>query len=402
MTAGTGSGPPAVADQLSARALMSVACKRTGLSHWGEEDFMPALERLIGACLTTGRLTRAGHQLLRSVTLRHLGNRLYVQDHLHRRPHAAETELAEPLVITGLPRTGTTLLHNLLSQDRRHRFLPLWQALHPVPIEAGRGPEQVTLMSQAGLWLERFYTLIPGFRAIHPLTPAGPEECDALLQNAFASQHFDDMFDAEAYSRWFYETDLDREYAYYALQLRILTPGPEARKRWVLKSPGHLGQLAALRRELPGVRVVHCHRAPAASVPSFASLILAVRRPNSAPLSLERIGAQALWRSTTAMTRALRARAGDERDSFFDLAFADLVAEPIEAVARIYAWLGVPLEADAEAAMRRWLAANPADRHGRHEYDPACFGLTREGVQARFAAYLDRFEPVCSGRRSHA
>jgi hypothetical protein len=395
---------------------MSAASERTGLEHWGEEEFIPALSLLVESNLATGRLTPTGHLVLRSAMVRHLRNRLYVQAYLDRRPDAADTPLEAPLVITGLPRTGTTLLHNLLAQDPRHRFLPLWQALHPVPSEAGQGPDEATLRAQAEVWLERFYTAIPGFRAIHPLTPSGPEECDALLQNAFASQHFDDMFDADAYSHWFYESDLDREYAYYGLQLRILTPGPEAAKRWVLKSPGHVGQLDALRRSLPGVRVVHCHRNPVSSVASFASLILTVRRPNSEPLSPERIGEQALWRSTTAITRALRARgdagggggggggagagAGATEEDCFDLAFADLVAEPIAAVARIYEWLGARLEPGAATAMRRWLAENPADRHGRHDYDLAFFGLTPERVTTGFGAYLDRFEPLLAGRSS--
>ncbi|HWF35486.1 MAG TPA: sulfotransferase, partial [Solirubrobacteraceae bacterium] len=356
-----------------------------------------ALSLLIESTLATGRLSPTGEEVLRSALLRHLRNRLYMQAHLERRPHAADTPLDAPLIVTGLPRTGTTLLHNLLAQDPRHRFLPLWRALHPVPEEAPHGPDEVTLAGQAETWLERFYAMVPGFRAIHGLTPCGPEECDALLQNAFASQHFDDMFDAEAYSRWFYETDLDREYAYYALQLRLLTPGREANKRWVLKSPGHLGQLDALRRALPGARIVHCHRDPARAAASYASLIITVRRPNSEPLSPERIGEQALWRGATAMTRALRVRAGPDDGSFFDVSYADLVAHPIATVTRIYEWLGAaPLDPVAETAMRRWVAENPPDRHGAHSYDPRFFDLPADRVRSQFVAYLDRFEPLCA------
>ncbi len=387
--------PDAEADGLSPAALMSAAAERTGLGHWGEAGFSFALSLLVESSQATGRLSPTGQRVLRSTLLRHLRNRLYVQAHLDRRAQAADTPLEAPLVITGLPRTGTSLLHNLLAQDPRHRFLPLWQALHPVPVQPGHEPDEAALVAQAESWLERFYAGVPGFRTIHGLTPEGPEECDALLQNAFASQHFDDMFDAEAYSRWFYETDLDREYAYYALQLRLLSPGRAAHKRWVLKSPGHLGQLAALRRALPGVRIIHCHRDPPRAVASYASLILTVRRPNSG-LSPERVGEQALWRGVTAMTRALDVRARLDDDSFFDLSYADLVADPIDAVARIYQWLGARLDPVAEASMRRWLAENPSDRHGTHDYDAGFFDLPRDRVRDRFAAYLDRFEPLCA------
>jgi hypothetical protein len=121
-----------------------------------------------------------------------------------------------------------------------------------------------------------------------------------------------------------------------------------------------------------------------------------VRRPNSEPLAPERIGEQALWRSETAMTRALRVRARPDDGSVFDVAFAELVADPIESVRRIYGWLGASLDPGAEASMRRWLAENPRDRHGAHDYDPGFFGLTPERVRARFGRYLDRFEPLCA------
>ncbi len=387
--------PTWTAAELTPAALMSVAAERAGDDDWGDERFTEPLGLLVEACQATGQLSATGWRVLRSVLLRHLRNRLYVQAHVAHRPDAARTPLDSPIVITGLPRTGTTVLHNLLAQDPRHRYLSLWQALHPVPPEAGQGPDEATLVRQAETWLESFYAMAPGFRRVHPLTARGPEECDALLQNAFASQHFDDMFDAEAYSRWFYEADLDREYAYYAQQLRVLGSGPGAHRRWVLKSPGHLGQLAALLRALPGARIVHCHRDPALAVPSYASLIETVRRPNSDARCPQRIGEQALQRCATAMSRALRVRAGHDGGTFYDVSFPALVAQPIRTVARVYEWLGMRLDATAEAAMRRWLAENPRDRHGVHEYDTGAFGLPPDRTRAALGAYLDRFETLC-------
>ncbi len=395
MTAPTGRVPLQAAAELSPRALMSAAAEQAGADDWGDEGFTEPLGLLIDACRATGQLSATGWRVLRSVLLRHLRNRLYLQAYVTRRPDAAQTPLDSPIVITGLPRTGTTVLHNLLALDPRHHVLTLWQALHPVPPEAGQEPDEATLVRQAETWLKRFYAMAPGFRTVHPLTARGPEECDALLQNAFASQHFDDMFDAEAYSRWFYETDLDREYAYYALQLRVLSSRPGARTRWVLKSPGHLGQLAALLRALPGARIVHCHRDPALAVGSYASLIATVRRPNSDVRSPQRIGEQALQRCTIAMNRALRVRARQDERSFFDVSLPALVAEPVETVARIYEWLGIPRDATAEAAMRRWLAENPRDRHGSHEYDTGAYGLSADRTRAAFGGYLDRFGALC-------
>lgn len=365
----------------------------TGHDDWGDPGFVEPLTLLVESCAATGRLNASGWRVLRSVLLRHLRNRLYVQAHLDRRPEVAARPLGAPVVITGLPRTATTLLHNLLAQDPRHRTLRLWEALHPVPPEDGDGPDEATLIGQAETWLERFYAMNPGFRTIHPLSARGPEECDALLQNSLASQHFDDMFDAEAYSRWFYHATLDREYAHYALQLRGLSGDRDAdTARWVLKSPGHLGHLDSLLRALPGALVVHCHRDPAEAVPSYASLILTARTAHSDEVSAAAIGRQALQRCTTAVDRALRARADAGDDRFFDVSYPALVADPLSTVASIYGWLGTSLDSAVEESMRRWLDDHPRDRHGTHRYDPQHFNLPADQVRPAFAAYLQRFE----------
>ena len=384
------------AGELSPSTLMREAAERTGQQDWGEKAFVEPLTLLVESCRATGRLNQTGWRVLRSILLRHLRNRLAVQAHLAREPAAAEVPLTGPVVITGLPRTGTSLLHGLLAQDPRHRYLRLWEALRPIPPEAGQGPDEATLVEQAETWLERFYALTPGFRSVHPLTPRGPEECDALLQNAFASQHLDDMFDAEAYSGWFYGGDLEREYAYYALQLRVLTRAREADRPWVLKSPGHIGHLDSLLGALPGARVLHCHRDPAQAVPSYASLILTARRPNSDDVSPERVGEQALDRCQAALARALAVRAGAAGERFFDVSFPALAADPIDTVARVYEWLGRRLDPAVEAAMRSWLADHPRDLHGAHRYDPRAFGLPADRVRGALGAYLDRFAPAIS------
>jgi hypothetical protein len=374
---------------------MDRAADQIGNDDWGEEGFTEPAGLLIESCLSTGYLSVPGAAVLRSVVLRHLRNRLYLRAYMYERPHAVACHVNLPVVITGLPRTGTSLLHNLLAQDPRYRFLALWQALHPVPPRAA-GPDRAELVARAETWLERFYAMTPDMRSIHPLTAEGPEECDALLQNAFVGQHLDDMFDAEEYSSRLYATDLHREYAYYALQLRILSEGADEERRWLLKSPLHVSQLDALREALPGVRILHCHRDPAQAVPSFASLILAVRRPNSDPVSLTRIGHQALWRSAVSAERAVSARGRGDPSAFFDVPFRALVRDPIGTVGRIYGWLEEPLDPAVESAMRSWLAENPRDRHGSHEYDARAFGLDPDRVRGEFDGYLDRFGSCCS------
>ncbi len=371
--------------------LLDEASTRSGLSDWGDRWFVPALALLVDSCRDTAAPTPDGWQVLRRVLVRHLRNRLAVQAHLTAHADVADRSLGAPVVVTGLPRTGTTLLHNLLSADPAHRPLRFWEALRPLPPEPDGSNSEEALVRQAEQWLERLYALTPSFRSIHAATARGPEECDALMQNAFASQHFEDMYRADAYSEWLGHATLDREYDYYALQLRVLTvPGDP--RRWVLKSPSHLSYLDSLLRTLPDATVVQCHRSPEEAVGSYASLVLAVRRPHTADLSPAAAGAHALRRCTVASERALgvRQRMGD--GPFFDVGYTELVADPLSVARRLYDHLGRPLGAAAEAAMRRWLADNPQHKHGAHRYELADFGLTADQITTALAPYLDRFE----------
>jgi hypothetical protein len=340
--------------------------------------FQENLRLLVDSCRD---LNQTGRLVLEKGAARHQRNLGDLQEYVGQHPEVIERRLDGAVVVTGLPRTGTTLLHNLLALDPAHRALRFWEALHPTP----GGPSPQELQAQAQRWLEAFYRLVPGFRAIHGATPDGPEECDALLQNTFASQHFDDMFEAPEYSAWLAEAPLTEEYAHYALQLRVLTTSG---RRWALKSPSHLGHLDALADALPGVTVVLCHRHPREAVASYASLIHTLRRAYSDDVSPADVGRQALTRTVTAMRRAVAVR---DRLHVVDVDYRELVRDPAATVRRIYRGLGRSLEPSVEAQVSAWASEHPQHQHGPHRYDLAGFGLTGDEVDAAFGSYVDRF-----------
>jgi hypothetical protein len=350
----------------------------------GPVPFLDNLERLVESCRTSARLNATGAEVLHKAAVRHLRNLRYLEAFVEAHPEVVDRPLDGPVVVTGLPRTGTTLLHNLLALDPGHRVLRFWEALHPVPAGAG-GPAAETLQAQAERWLESFRRLVPEFQAIHRATATGPEECDALLQNSFASQHFDDMFDASDYSAWLAEAPLLAEYRHYALQLRVLS---DQGCRWALKSPSHLGHLDALLAALPGATVVLCHRHPYEAVASYASLIATLRRAYSETVDPVVVGRQALIRTATAMRRATDARRSAGEAAFVDVPYETLVGDPVAAVAAVYRR---PLDAGVERRIREWVQAHPQHRHGPHRYDLARFGLTEGDVDAAFGDYMERF-----------
>lgn len=373
--------------------LLERAQEQAGLPGAGEPAGTENLRLLMESCRRTAALNPLGAKVLDKVVVRHLINGLRLADHRQRHPALGATTPTVALVITGLPRTGTTLLHKLVALDPGYRVVRLWEAINPVPPEPAGAGWQVERLAAAEAWLERYLELVPEMRTIHSLAADGPEECDALLQNVFASQHLDDMFDARDYSQWLYGADLGAEYASHAIQLRVLEgpAGDHAGRPWMLKSPSHLAHLGALMATYPGALVVQCHRDPTQAVPSWASLVRAVRRPYTDELVPEVVGDQCLQRSARASERALAVRDQVDEERFFDVAYRSLVEDPVAVVAAIHERMGSRLEAEVEVRMRAWVTDNPQHKHGRHRYDPGRFGLDDTRVQQALAPYVDRF-----------
>lgn len=386
-------GPVAEAEipALATSSLLDRARQKAGLTDFGDLSFLKAMERFVDSCRRTAELNDTGRKILPKVLLRHLVNRLFVQEHLRQHPELHAAALPVALVVTGLPRTGTTVLHNLLALDPDHRFLRLWEALHPIP-PAGEGMHRrEVLVDQARSWLDGLYALAPNFKGIHPATAEGPEECDALLQNDFVSQHLEDMFHVEGYSRWLDDARLTAEYEFYSLQLRVLANSDASSPPWVLKSPSHLAHLVSLDHVLPTALVVQCHRRPVEAVASYASLVQTVRHPYSDSPRPDAVGHHALRRCVVSMDRAIAARDELGSDRFVDVSYPCLVRDPVGVVRSIYQRLGKTLTTEFEETMRRWLARNRQHRHGVHRYDLASFGLVSGEVMSGFSSYRERF-----------
>lgn len=381
----------APAHDLTAESLMRVAEERAGSGDWGDRSFAVPLALLVESAREHGALTALGERVLRSVVLRHLQNRLLVRAYVAANPGAGTGSGPQaPIIVTGLPRSGTTVLHELLALGTGARPLRLWEALTPVP--PANDAERQSRVDAAAAWLDNFYTAVPDFRRIHAISgPEGPEECDALLQNSFASQHFDDMFDAPDYSAWLATADLSFVYREYAEQLRLLSAQDPAGSWFVLKSPLHVGHLEALASVLPDAIFVICHRLPVETVSSYASLITTLRRVYSDTVSPQRIGEQALERCRVALTRALAVCDSGVLGTVIDVCHHDIVADPLTAALEVRAAAGRPVQPDEEARMREWVARNPRDRHGAHQYKLRDFGLDERRVRSAFAFSGDRF-----------
>lgn len=376
---------------LDEESLLASARRRARAEDFGDEAFREPLRRLLDSLENESRLRPLGRIGARTDLVQMLVNRLEMQRDRTTHPDIAAEEIRRPLFITGLPRTGSTFLHGLLAQDPANRVPLHWQTREPSPPPLGADDER-RRARRAERQIRIFYRLCPDFRRIHPVAAWMPEECVVILSHAFLSFQFSSTFFVPSYQNWLEHQDLEPAYRLHRRFLQHLQwrrPG----ERWVLKAPPHLPGLHALFAVYPDANVVMTHRDPTEVVASVSSLHYVLRRTFCSGISARDVGPEVTQMLAGDIERGLAARddgvAAAER--FLDVRYADLLADPMAAVRRIYHHFDMPLAADAEERMRRYVATTPKDQHGVHEYSLAQFALDPRTESDRYGAYRARF-----------
>ena len=377
---------------LDERSLLEAACRETRLDDFGGDDFREPLRLVLRGLETEARLTLLGRVVARRDLLGLLVNRLRLTEDRKRHPGIAEQDIARPIFIIGLPRTGTTLLHHLLSQDPASRAPQAWEVMAPSP-----PPEAATYASDPRIddaerklqWLD---WLAPDFKAIHPLGARLAIECIAILSHSFLSSRFHTTYRLPTYQAWLKTQDVRPAYAYHRRFLQHLQWRTPA-ERWVLKAPAHFYALESLFAVYPDALVVQTHRDPRTVLASVASLTLTLQSAFAEPLDLEEIGQEVVQSWTEGLARAMRVRqtGAVPAERFVDVRYHELLADPIGTIRRVYTHFGLPLTAEAERRLRGHLAGNPQHKHGRHAYSLEAFGLDAASLDPYFRSYREFF-----------
>jgi hypothetical protein len=404
-----GIGPSgAWAGRLTVGDLIDAARRRTGLYDFGDGSFSEPLERLVQAIETEARLHPVGRLITRARLVGALATRLRVRAFLRRHPEVLKSALPPPIVIAGLQRTGTTLLHRLLASDPALRALLSWEAIAPVGPEAlgpagshglganlgarlrGRSSGEDPRIRQARLSVRALAYMAPGFFAIHPVEPEAPEEDVLLLDYSFRSTVPEATLHVPSYGRWLETQDHTPAYEYMATFLRVLAAqrGP---RRWILKTPHHLEYLDVLREVFPGVRIIQTHRDPVRTLASLCSMITQGRGVFSDEVDPHEVGREWSRKVGRMLERSLAVRAAVNDEGFIDVSYYDLVRDPVGEVRRLYEQLGLAWSPAALARLEATRRDNPQHKYGRHAYRLEDFGLSEQGVEPLLAAYRARF-----------
>lgn len=373
--------------------LLEAAVRRAGSADFGGEEFRPGLGVLLDSLEREAELTTLGRLSCRETLLRYLENRLRLADYRARHPEVASEVIERPIFIVGLPRTGTTILFNLLSQDPANRPPLSWEVEWPVPPPEPATYDRDPRIRDAEKLLSNLDRLIPTLPAIHEFGARLPQECVPINAHQLLSIQFHTTFHVPSYQAWLDRQSLLPSYQFHKRFLQHLQSG-YMKERWVLKSPAHLPAIDEILRTYPDALIIHTHRDPARVMPSLASLCYAFRSMNSDALDPVRIGRNVIDVWSAYLQRAVdaRRRHRDASGQFFDAYFEDTLADPIGLLRKAYAHFGLELRDEAKSQMQAFLAANPRGSRGAHRYELADFDLDLGEIRQRFADYCREFD----------
>lgn len=384
-------------------ALLEEARAIAGSDDFGDEAFREPFLRLVAALEEEADLNAVGRGMQHARIVGLLVNRLRTEAYIRAFPEILEERIVEPIVIVGLPRTGTTMLQRMIASDPANYCLYWWESRLPAPMSppeeapdpAKRDPRIADAEAEVAAMLEG----APDLMAMHPLEAEGPDEEIMLLEHSFFSTNPEAFVNVPKFGAWADQQDQRSGYLYLERLLKFLQWQKKRRgelsTRWVLKAPHHLGFMDLLFDVFPDARVVQTHRDPIQTIPSLASLIQAIRGMGSDNADPHDTGRQWSGRMSRAMKRCMEVREQHE-SRFIDVFFADVLKDPIEVIRRIYAFAGWELTEDAVDSMKQWAEDNSRDKREAHQYTLEQFGLDEAGIRRDFAGYRERFLPSSS------
>lgn len=381
---------------LDEEPLLATAREATGLEDFGEPGFREGLRALLAALDGEAGLHLVGRLLARTEIGRTLESRLRLEAHLARHPEIPEAPIRGPIFVTGLARTGTSLLHELLALDPEHRAPPLYEMMFPVPEGAGAGEEggrPDPRIARAHAQITLLERVVPAVRTMHELAAELPNECIYLFAYRFESDLYTGLYPIPSYAMRKARRDPRPAWREHRRLLAALQAGT-APRRFVLKAPSHLGQLRQLFETYPDAHVIVTHRDPLRVLGSLANLMATLHHAHS-----DRVRYPDIVRGLAVGHALLALRVMEARDAgelpanrIHDVRYRDLVADPAGTLEAIYRRMGRRLSPALREAIAGHLARRPGDRHGPHRYRFEDTGLDLEEERARYRAYQERYD----------
>ncbi|MCU1595312.1 MAG: hypothetical protein JWO12_2704 [Frankiales bacterium] len=376
---------------LSVDGLLAEATAKAQSDAFGDLWFLEPLNVLVDALNSEAQLSEMGAQLTERRLTALLVDRLRLRQLQAQHPEVLDVQVEVAAEICGLPRTGSTLLHRLLSASPQLTSTLSWECSYPLPFP-GESPAAEIRKEKAKKMMDLFLELSPDFGDIHTVVWDGPEEDILLLDRTFTAMSFDSFYWLPTYGVWLRQYDQAPAYRELREWLQVLQwqDPTRAGKKWVLKSPHHLTAVSTTLDEFPDCKIVMTHRSPTSAVPSYASMVAAMTSQYSDKGDPKKIGPYWSERFQESLSQFAEVRSR-RPERFVDIPFKSTVAQPLETVTALMADLGLEVTPADTKAFEDYLEVNRQEKHGSHSYTAEDFGLSAEQLEKDFSFYTEAY-----------
>ena len=377
--------------KINANEITDQAKSETGLSDLGEPLFLEGLNRLIDSINNEANLNEIGIQAQPIRIQGLLSNRLRFEEDLKNFPEILDQQIIAPIVIVGLPRTGSTMTHRLLASDPNHTAMLWWEGRYPALLSGEKQGDIEARMELGKAEVDAVVAASPEALDIHPWDYKGADEEILLLEHNFLSTVPESFMALPSYSKWIEEQDHTLAYEdlkKFIQYLQWQNPGRE-KKRWVLKSPHHLGFIDKMISVFPDAKIIQTHRDPVKTVPSFCSMCANLFEPLTTNFDKVFIGKHWSNKLTRALNHCMNI-SEHHPDNFLDLEFLNMIKDPIDEMKKIYEFIGEPFGEKTEVAMEAWREENKHEM-GAHKYSLEEYDLTESQINDNFAKYQQKY-----------
>ena len=377
--------------KINANEIIDQAKSETGLSDLGEPLFLEGLNRLIDSINNEANLNEIGIQAQPIRIQGLLSNRLRFEEDLKKFPEILDQQIIAPIVIVGLPRTGSTMTHRLLASDPNHTAMLWWEGRYPALLPGEKRGDIEARMELGKAEVDAVVATSPEALDIHPWDYKGADEEILLLEHNFLSTVPESFMALPSYSKWIEEQDHTLAYEdlkKFIQYLQWQNPGRE-KKRWVLKSPHHLGFIDKMISVFPDAKIIQTHRDPIKTVPSFCSMCANLFEPLTTNFDKVFIGKHWSNKLTRALNHCMNI-SEQHPDNFLDLEFLNMIKDPIDEMKKIYEFIGESFGEKTEVAMEAWREENKHEM-GAHKYSLEEYDLTESQINDNFAKYQQKY-----------
>jgi hypothetical protein len=392
MTSTTSASP---ATALGLQSIMAAASQAAGLDDFGDLEFVEWAQRWLDATAREAQTTEAGRAGLSQLITGWLVNRLRLVDDLKRHPEILDEVIAPPIIVTGMPRTGTTKVHRVIAADPASQSLTFWRALNIAPFPDAVPGEPDPRIAVAAGYIELLKQANPDFLIGHPAFVDEPEEELFVIEQDFRSMgncartlvpsYFEEIVDRPDYESY--------GFLKLCLQYTQWQRGDGGKRPWVLKTPCHLGNLDKVLGTFPGATIVHTYRDPVVALGSIARIMELFRSLAESDFDLHEHGRFHMDAWARLCRTHLKLRENPEIDArVVDVHYDDLRDDMMSVARRVYQVAGRELDASTETQMRTWEDGHPQYQLGKFVYSLERYGFTEDAIRADFGDYINRFD----------